>query len=136
MRLCDETITVFNAQYNPTTDRDDYTGTVISGASWFSDIATSVIESGLKTANKVTIRIPENASFSGKTYVDPSTYKTADTCKSFTLQSGDIIVKGAVSITGMTPSELQKAHTECVTVVGVTDNRRAPNAPHWRVVGV
>lgn len=135
MRLCNETITVFNSQFSPELDRDVYTGTVIAGVSWFCEIASAVIQSGLKSADKFTIRIPDNADFGGKSYVDPVAYKTSDPATVFTLKNGDIIVKGAVETTGMTPAALQKQSVDFVTVLGVTDNRRAPNAPHWKVVG-
>lgn len=134
MRLCNETITVFNSRFDPTLDRDIYTGTVIIGASWFCEIATTV-DSGLKSADKFIIRIPENANFGGKSYVDPITYQTGNPDTVFTLKNGDIIVKGAVETVGQNPAKLQKQHIEYVTILGVTDNRRAPNAPHWKVVG-
>ena len=65
----------------------------------------------------------------------------------WTLQAGDIIVKASVPTTrttttngvattaaiAWTPATLKKAYSDCVTVLGVTDNRRAPNAPHWKV---
>lgn len=136
MNMCDETITVFNAQFNPEKDLDEYHGTVISGVSWFGDIAAVVDPStGLKAASKVTIRVPKNADFSGKAYVDPLSYQTADPTSCFTLKSGSVIVKGAVSIDNPTPAMLHKQFTDAITVLGVTDNRRAPNAPHWKVVG-
>lgn len=34
-----------------------------------------------------------------------------------------------------TPAALKAAYADCMTVLAVTDNRRAPNAPHWRVTG-
>ena len=138
MRLCNDTITVFNARYDKDNDRDVYCATVITGVSWYDEIASTVDSSGLKAADKYTIRIPVDADFGGKTYVDPVTYAgaTGDPATMFTLKSGDIIVKGAVSAgVDPRPSELQKAYAEVATVLGVTDNRRAPKAPHWKVVG-
>lgn len=138
MRLCNDTITVFNARYDSGNDRDVYHATVITGVSWYDEIASAVDSSGLKAADKYTIRIPTDADFSGKTYVDPITYAQAgsDTATVFTLKSGDIIVKGVVdAVENMRPADLQKRYAEFATVLAVTDNRRAPNAPHWKVVG-
>ena len=133
MRLCNETITVFNAKMNAATGSDDYHGTVISGVSWFSEIVSTVNE-GLKAANKFTIRIPENANFGGKVYTDPLTYANAeDVTGLFTLRNGDIVVRGAVADSGIRPAALHKNY-EAFTVLGVTDDRRA-RAPHWKVVG-
>lgn len=135
MRLCNETITVFNTRFDPDADKDVYTGTVITGVSWFCEIASNVDSSGLKAANKFTIRIPTNADFSGKAYTDPVSYKNGDPSAVFTLQNGDIIVKGRAEDANPRPADLQKKYAEVVTVLGVTDNRRTRNAPHWKVVG-
>ena len=71
-------------------------------------------------ASKVVVRIPEEAAPEG-----------------FGLKAGDIIVKGDASATeSPTPAKLKAAYgADCATVLAVTDNRRAPKAPHWRVTG-
>lgn len=135
MKLCNETITVFNKRLAAETGYDVYIPTVISGVSWFCEIASTVDASGLKAANKFTIRIPTDADFSGKQYVNPVDYPQSDETVSFTLGNGDIIVKAAITDSGLKPSDLQKLYGEVVTVLGVTDNRRTANAPHWKVVG-
>lgn len=135
MRLCNDTITLFNARFDAENDCDTYIPTVISGVSWYDEIASNVDSSGLKAADKYIIRIPENADFNGKTYVEPVVYASNDPDKTFTLKSGDIIVKGTVSVADPRPATLQKAFSEVATVLAVTDNRRAPHAPHWKVVG-
>lgn len=135
MNLCDETITVFNARLNPDTGSDVYIGTVISGVSWFCENVSSVDSSGLKAANKFTIRIPTTADFAGKAYASPLDYaKTAEASKLFTLRNGDIVVHGAVTASDIQPASLHRDY-EAFTILGVTDNRRARNAPHWKVVG-
>ena len=135
MNLCKETITVFNARLDRENGFDRYYGCVIAGVSWYSEIVANVDPAGLKAANKFTVRIPENADFGGKTYVSPLEYAEAeDASNLFTLKSGDIIVRGVVSVSDVKPADLHKRY-EAFTVLGVTDNRRAPNAPHWKVVG-
>lgn len=135
MKLCNETITVFNAKLDETTSDDVYLKTVINGVSWFCDLASTVDSSGLKVANKFTIRIPADADFGGKSYIDPKTFAKTGTDQNFTLQIGDIIVKGAVAEDGLRPADLQAIYPEVFTILSVTDNRRAPNAKHWKVVG-
>lgn len=136
MKLCNDTITIINAQIDAKTGYDVYHATVITGASWFCEIASSVDSSGLKAADKFTIRIPVNADFSGKSYVDPVDYVMADPASVFTLRNGDTIVRGRVADTDdLKPAALHMAHAEVATILGVTDNRRAPNAKHWKVVG-
>ena len=150
MKLCNDTITVFNARVDPDAGGNVWMPTVIAGASWYLTDASTVDASkgGLVAANKATIRIPEDAGTGGKTWTDPVTYRNAQSVSGlWTLQAGDIIVKASVPTTrttttngvtttaaiAWTPATLKKAYSDCVTVLGVTDNRRAPNAPHWKV---
>ncbi|MBR0411061.1 MAG: hypothetical protein IJI25_08685 [Eubacterium sp.] len=134
MKLCNDTITVFNARIDDDKGYDTYEPTIIRGVSWFCEIASNVDSSGLKAANKFTIRIPEDADFSGKAYVTPAAYAGGDPKTAFTLQQGDIIVHGEE--TGfLRPAQLKEKYGETVTILGVTDNRRSPNAKHWKVVG-
>lgn len=134
MKLCDETITVFNARVDDDKGYDVYIPTVIRGVSWFCEIASTVDSSGLKAANKFTIRIPIDADFSDKAYVPPAAYAGGDPNSVFTLKQGDIIVHGEeTEIT--TPAKLTEKYGEIVTILGVTDSSRRPNAKHWKVVG-
>jgi len=135
VKLCNETITLFTAKLNPGTGTEDYYPTVIRGVSWYCEIASSVDSSGLRTANKFIIRIPEDADFSGKTYVDPVTYANGSSETAFTLKSGDILVKGVVGENDLRPADLRRKYSEVVTVLGVTDNRKGQHARHWKVVG-
>ncbi len=136
MRLCTDTITLFNARLDPATGYDDYLPTVIAGVSWYEGVSVNVNSNGLLAANTCTIRIPLDADFGGKSYTDPIEYAAAEAPETvFTLQPGDIVVKGAIS-EPMRPAELKNAHASFVTIRGVTDNRRAPNAPHWKVLAV
>lgn len=137
MKLCGDTLTLFNARLDKVNDTTVYEKTVISGISWYSTIKTVVGDTGLKSANQFTIRIPIDADFSGKAYSDPASYTGAeDVSGLFTLRQGDVIVKGAVPSSIITPAQVHKAYPDTAfTIQGVTDNRRAPNAKHWRVVG-
>lgn len=134
MKLCNDTITVFNARVDPETGGNVWTPTTITGVSWYMTDASSVDTSkgGLVAANKATIRIPTNAGTGGIAYADPIAYK-ASSAGRWTLQAGDVIVRAAVSGDDWTPASLKGAYADCVTVLAVTDNRRAPNAPHWKV---
>ena len=138
MKLCNDTITVFNARVDPEVGGNVWVPTVITGVSWFATDASTVDASkgGLVAANKATIRIPVEAGTGGKQYTDPVSYASAeDVSRLWTLKGGDIVVKDEVVGADWTPAKLKAAYADCVTVLGVTDNRRAPNAPHWRVTG-
>lgn len=69
MQLCNDTITLYNRRFDPDEDCDVYERTVIRGVHWFNSEATTVDSTGLKAANKVTIRIPTDADFGGKVYL-------------------------------------------------------------------
>ena len=138
MKLCSDTITVFNARVDPETGGNVWVPTVITGAGWYMTDASTVDASkgGLVAANRATIRIPAEADFGGKAYADPVSYASAgDVSGLWTLKGGDIVVKAAVNGADWTPARLKAAYAECATVLGVTDNRRGPRAAHWRVTG-
>lgn len=136
MKLCNDTITIFNRRLDDDEGYELYYPTVISGVSWYYSTASTVDNNGLHAADRFTIRIPIDADFSGKQYVDPIAYGNAASVEGvFTIKNGDVIVKASIAAAPMTPKEIFEAFHESCTVVGVTDNRRAPNAPHWRVVG-
>lgn len=136
MRLCNKTITVYNARCDEETGYDVYYGTVISGVSWFGELASSVDKSGLNAASKYTVRIPIDAVVDGgKTYVDPKRYADSDPSRVFTLARGSIIVFGSCQMENPRLSDFSKQGNEFFTVLGVTDSRGVVNAPHWKVVG-
>lgn len=135
MKLCNEVVTVFNKKVDPDKGWDVYVPTVINGASWYCEIASTVDGNGLHAANRFIIRIPLDADFGGKTYIDPIAYENESMVAGvFTLAQGDIIIKAAVD-EELTPAQLKEQYYDYCTILGVTDNRRAPNAPHFKVVG-
>ena len=134
MKECNETITVFNTRLDDDKGYDLYVPTIIRGVSWFCEIASNVDSSGLKAANKFIIRIPVDADFSDKAYVPPAAYAGGDPNTVFTLKQGDVIVHGEET-EPMQPAQLQEKYGELVTILGVTDSSRRPNATHWKVAG-
>ena len=136
MHLCDEAVTVFNKKLDADKGWDVYNPTVIRGVSWYSTIESNVDANGLHAANIFKIRIPVDADFGGKEYIDPIAYADESiTAGVFTLANGDLIVRAEIDDGDITPAQLKEQHYEYCTILGVTDNRRAPNAPHFRVVG-
>ena len=136
MRLCDETITLFNARRDGDSGGFRYVPTVIAGCSWHCRQRCAVeAGGGLAAADEYVVRIPADADFGGRRFVDPVTWRAGGDEDCFTIHGGDIAVKGAVSGDGWTPARLKAAHAECFTVLGVTDNRRAPRGGHWKITG-
>ena len=134
MRGCGETTTLFNARRDGETGGFVYLPTVIAGCSWHRGQRVVVdTEGGLMAADEVVVRIPMDADFGGREYVDPVTWRAGG--EGFTIQGGDIAVKGRVTGDNWTPERLKDAFAECFTVLGVTDNRSALNGGHWRITG-
>lgn len=132
MIMCDETITIFNRRNDEETGNNVYYPTTLSGAGWYATQAETIDpRGGLVMANKAVIRIPETLAAN---YVSPIAYRTNPNGK-WTLEGGTIIVKGEVTGEGWTPASLKESFADCVTVLGVTDNRKAPNAPHFKIIG-
>ena len=135
MHLCTETATVFNVRIDPATGYNAYTATVLTGISWFREVVSTVTDNGLKGANRHRLRIPDDVQTSRDTYVDPAAYRNAsDVSQMWTLQTGDIIVPGDASGETDAPGKLLQKLDGC-TILGVTDNRRAPRGKHWHVIG-
>lgn len=133
MKLCKDTITVYNARLDREKDSTVYVPTIIRGVSWYGGTKVSVDSNGLKAANQYVVRIPVNADAGGKSYTGSGAYrKASDVSKLFTLNEGDFIVKGEFAETLAMPP---KFYAESFMIIAVSDNRRAPNAPHWKVVG-
>lgn len=136
MKLCNDTITIFNRRWDASAGYDTYIPTIIKGVSWYQKTADSVDSTGLHAADTCTLRIPEDADTSGREYLSPDEYAAATSVTGkFTIKNGDIIVKAAVESAPVTMASLRGAYGEITTVLGVTDNRRAPKAPHWKVMG-
>ena len=134
MKECKDTITVFNARMDAEGGYDDYYPTIIRNVSVFLQVASEVTLSGLNAANKVTVRIPIDADFSGKEYVEPVHFSAADPATAFTLKQGDVIVE-AEETEHLNPVQLKEKYGSVITILGVTDNRKRPRAKHWKVVG-
>lgn len=138
MRLCEEVITVVNQVRNGEDGFTDYRKTVIRGASWYGSLKATVDSSGLKAANQYIVRIPTDADFDGKAYLNPISYWNAeDVSKLFTFANGDLIVHGEVTEADneITPKLIHDNYAEVLTILTVNDNRKLRKEPHWKVVG-
>lgn len=110
---CTETITIVQYGYDPKTDMEAYSCTVIEGVSWFGKLVAAVEDKGLTGATKVTVRIPES--------VMPD----------ITIKNGDYIVRGVVE---SVEKQADLSDREYFMVLSVGDNRRG-RLRHWAVSG-
>lgn len=127
-----ETITIFNSALDEDKGYDVYVRTVIKGVSWIFSDGTTADNPGLKSASRFTVRVPEDADFSGKQYVDPASFNGAD--GTFTFMPGDIIVRGEEDEQDV-PAGLLRKHRKIMKVMTVNDFRNAPNGRHWKLEG-
>lgn len=128
----DINITVYNY-----CDADEtYYPTRIRGVDWYGGQAVSVGDKGLRSADQYTIRIPDPPDAELKVYVDCKVYQrlsASERVRCWTLREGDRIVKGILYDKIQSPKEFIK-FPECVTVLGVSDNRRgSPATRHFKV---
>lgn len=137
MQQANETITVINRKLNQETGLDEWTPTIITGASWYSKQIASVTQAGLRSADTASVRIPVGADTQGRTYMTPTAYKAAESISgAFTLARGDLIVRGAVaSMQDLTPAKIAETYEDSFTIISVVDNTRRPRGQHWKVVG-
>ena len=116
----DETITVYNAVFDPERDCDVYHKTVISGCSWHTQHITGHDGTSFHRENVHKIRIPETAVCT-KSYTPPVEF--TDPATQYTLRNGDIIIRGSgMDITR--PDELEGVYSDRCNIAAVHDNRR------------
>ena len=110
-----------------------YQRTGILSVAWENRKAANVIASGLLAADSATIYIPFSV---GAYYLKPIAWQAAKTGK-WTLQIGDVIVKGLVTdeiVTGFTMTNLKALHDDVVTIRSVdTMDAGSLSMRHWRV---
>ena len=133
--MCTDTVTVFNKR-SDANGGFVYRPTVLRGVSWCDKSAASVdAKGGLIAANCIVVRIPEDVNADGKTYADPLAYRCAlDASGLWTLQKGDVIVKGEATGDNWKPARLKQIYSGYMDVLSINDNRRGL-APHFKVVG-
>lgn len=123
MQLCDRSVSLFNKAIENRVPV--WRKTLLEGVSWYAHALSSVTDDGLRTANQFIIRIPFDDG-----YVAPEGYDGTE--GTWTLRKGDCMVLGDVE---WVATMAQAYGDTCMTITGVTDNRRAPKGKHFKVVG-
>ena len=116
----DETITVYNPEYDDSAGYDVYHKTVITGCSWFTQHGAGQDGTALHRENLHKIRIPNTAKCD-KHYVAPTEF--TDPATQYTLRPGDRIVKGVGADITRTDDLEGVCYDRCI-ILGVHDNRR------------
>lgn len=109
--LTNTDITIYNRQYDPETGLDRWIRVYVKKAWWYKNEKSSVTTEGLKSADVITIRIPDIG---------------------ISLKKDDYIVKGNCSVDMQTVKDLEGL--EKTRVISVNYNMFGDN-PHIKVMG-
>lgn len=111
----------------------------IRNVAWHS-VSGATSGSASDNADSFKMRIPIDADFGGKTYVDRHTYGNLtleEAVNHWTLDSGDIVVKGIVYEEEITQTLLMEKYNEVYRIGEFADNTDMGSdaIKHWRVGG-
>jgi len=126
-------MTIYNKYFDPITREDKWQRHVIQEVFW--DATSSVnLYKGLNRADKGVIYVPFNSNY--MTYfTDPISFQANHTCY-WTIQNGDIIVKGTVTDEITKQSELERKYSNVLNVSGFAiRDFGSPNMRHIEVNG-
>ena len=128
-------ITIYNRKRNPETKKMEYCRTILKGVHWYTDQKVTVGENGLKSADVYKIRVPMDNREDN--YLTPEKYAAlpwGEHTKYWTIENGDLFIKGEVELEITKPSDLESPHSPWGTVVSYSDNRFG-GLPHIRIGG-
>ena len=129
----DQTITIYNKWYDPTTKKTLWPKTVITGASWAGCQRITTGE-GLTSADGYSVRIPLYAFLDG--FLKRNVYAVlSDPTGHWTAQNGDVVVlgEGPDIVNGIT--EVTKQFNDCFTVTAVHSDNMTRLLSHIRLEG-
>ena len=129
----DQTITIYNKRYDPTTKKTLWPKTTIHGVSWAGCRRVTTGE-GLTSNDGYSVRVPVSAMPEG--FLGRSEYAaTLDPTNHWTAQNGDVVVlgEGPDVVSGIT--EITKQSTDCFTVTAVHTDNLTRLLPHLRLEG-
>ncbi|MDL2276381.1 hypothetical protein LJC02_01885 [Breznakia sp. OttesenSCG-928-G09] len=113
-------VTIFNKKYDKATREDMLIRTVLEHKRirWESSDALTINGQGVTVADQTTVYIP----LSLEGYVSPKEYQSLeDISNKWTIQNGDIVIKGEV-LENLSHSELEKKYDEVRVVQSVDTN--------------
>lgn len=135
-------LTLYNAFYDPQTERTSYTRTHIFDVDWQANTLSNLTDRGINISTVISCFIPFLSDVKGgKTYLSPQEFrklKSSDLDKYFTLDKGDYIVKGIVAFDfnnqqGGKLKDLQDLYEVGTIVNVITNDFGSPGLQHWEV---
>ncbi len=129
----DQTITIYNKQYDPATKKTAWPKTAIHGVSWAGCQRVTTTE-GLTSNDGYSVRIPPAAFPVGFLPRDQYT-ALPDPTGHWTAQNGDVVVLGEGPDVAAGITEITKRFTDCFTVTAVHSANLTRMLPHLRLEG-
>jgi hypothetical protein len=128
-------MTIYNKTFDPITRADKWQRHVVHEVFWQSTNSSAPLYKGLTRQDTGSIYLPFNANF--MTYfVDPITFQT-NPVGYWTIQNGDIIVKGTIPDEITKQSDLERKHSDVLNISGFNiNNFGSSNMQHIQIVGV
>ena len=129
-------LTVYNKYIDPTTRSEKYQRVGIVGVAWENRKAANVRSTGgLAAADQARVFIPLAR---GTNFLKPKAWQALTTkTGKWTLQVGDLIVKGLVSDeiqTGFTVTQLKAKYDDVLVITSVdTMDAGSPGMQHWNL---
>lgn len=127
-------MTIYSQKIDPKTKFAIYIPTQIQNVYWYTDQRMEVDQNGVHSACVYKVRIPEE-SVSHLNYTDFLTWNSLDDANGYwTIQKGDIVVKGLVDDEISAASDLFKKYSQVFRINTYSDNRIG-GLPHFRIGG-
>lgn len=134
--IINDSLTIYNRKLNPNTRQYVYNRTEIPEIHWYTDQKVQVLASdkGLASADLYKIRIPGSQT---DHFLPANEYAALPFGKEkdyWTVENGDLFVRGIVPDEIMKESDLRSKHYICGKVLSYSDNRKG-GIPHIRIGG-
>lgn len=127
-----DTVTVYNKHKDGGAEK--WQRTVISGVFWNSIKGAVVRRTGVSSSDSLQLIIPFAATASRRSYAPQKAWETlTDKSQAWTLQAGDIVIRGKV-IAEVARSSLElKKYDDCLTITSIDKKDFARDMAHWEV---
>lgn len=118
--------------------KDLFLPTVLGPVNWYAHQKQTVTDGGMRSANVIQARIP--VSSPGRPYLPEVDWRALPAEKRadfWTIQAGDLIVRGEVTDPVQSTAQIKDAYgPDAVVITGYADNRRGSAVmQHWRIDG-
>lgn len=118
--------------------KDAFLITVLGPVNWYAHQKQTVGEAGMRSADAVCVRVPRDAP--KKSYLPEVDWRALPAEKRaafWTIQAGDLIVRGEVTDPVQSTAQIKDAYgPDAAVITGYADNRRGSAVmQHWRIDG-